>query len=58
MTLVKKKRTETVDNSNFKSKYSPELIEINYSLNSGELHCVTTAKRETEGTQEKVRKIL
>lgn len=35
MTLVKKKRTETVDNSNFKSKYSPELIEINYSLNSG-----------------------
>lgn len=30
-TLVKRKRTVTVDNNNFKSKYSPELTEINYS---------------------------
>jgi len=36
---MKEKRIEALDKSNFKSKYSPELTEISYSLTSAELLC-------------------
>jgi len=41
-----------MSNSNYKySRYSQELIGINYSFTSGGFLCVMTAKSETEGTQ-------